>query len=181
MLTTPVIRLSFSGSLSEFFSIQICLMKFVLLFLGKTRERYIQAGIRDYAQRLNRYLPVDLVVLKEKTRPSMTDAQQKALEGRLLLERCGAGAMKVALDARGQQPDSLELAKIVGGWEMRGVKKVVFLIGGPLGLAPEVLDQADFVLSLSRLTFTHELSRMLLLEQLYRAFSIKAGHRYHRE
>jgi len=155
-------------------------MKFVFLFLGKTREKYIDTGIRDHAKRLGRYLSVEIVVLKEKIIPSLTHDQQKERDGRLLLSRCKSGVIKVALDARGRQPDSMELADMVGGWERSGLGSVVFLIGGHLGLAPGVLQEADVVLSLSRLTFTHEMSRLILLEQLYRACSIRAGHTYHR-
>ncbi len=155
-------------------------MKIVLLFLGKTREKYIETGIANYLKRLERYVSANIMVLKDKSNPSLPEDKQKAREAGVLLEKSAGSAMRVALDPRGRQPDSFALAQMITDWEMRGIKSVSFLIGGHLGLAPKVLEEADVTLSLSRLTFTHEMTRLLLLEQLYRAYSIKAGHNYHK-
>ncbi len=155
-------------------------MKFVFLFLGKTRNRYLDAGIRDYADRLARYAGVELVVLREKHGHRGTDEQILLQDAEQLLARTPRGAMVVALDPSGRQPDSEELAQLVADWQERGRRQVCFLIGGHLGLHHRVLERADLVLSLSRLTFTHEMARLILLEQLYRAWTIRAGHNYHR-
>jgi len=155
-------------------------VKFVFLFPGKTREKYLDAGIRDYAGRLARYVGVELVVLKEKHSHRGPAEQIRRRDAQQLLARTGARGLVVALDPAGRQVDSEELAHLVTGWEDRGAREIFFLIGGHLGLHETVLRRADLVLALSRLTFTHEMSRLILLEQLYRAWTIKAGHNYHR-
>ncbi|MEA3548613.1 MAG: 23S rRNA (pseudouridine(1915)-N(3))-methyltransferase RlmH [Thermodesulfobacteriota bacterium] len=154
-------------------------MKLELLFLGKTRESYLRAGIDDYHSRLRHYAKTNIVVLKEK-KGSGTVAQQKKEEGRRLLARGGKASFLVALDQKGKQISSEELAQLVNKWEMRGLGTVCFLIGGPFGLSEEVLKKADFILSFSKMTLTHEMARLLLLEQLYRAYSIKFGTNYHK-
>jgi len=101
-------------------------------------------------------------------------------EGGQLLEASREASLRVALAPAGRELTSEELSRLLGEWEMQGQRMVSFLVGGHAGLDPEVVGQSGMVLSLSRMTFTHELSRLLLLEQLYRAWSIKAGHVYHR-
>ena len=155
-------------------------MRFELLFLGKTRETYLAAGIADYTKRLRRYTATDIKVLKEK-KPQKGEPENLLIEreSEILLQNA-QGPCLVCLDRTGKQLDSLELAARIEQWEMQGQKKITFIIGGHLGLSPAVLSQADLVFSLSRLTLTHEMSRLLLLEQLYRACTIKAGEKYHK-
>ncbi len=155
-------------------------MRLELLFLGKTKEKYLAAGIDDYAKRLSRYLKVEIKTLKERK-------AKKGLPENLLIEKeseklmqNSQGSYLVCLDRTGKQMDSLELAKQMERWEMQGIKKISFAIGGHLGLSSAILDKADLVLSFSPMTFTHEMSRLLLLEQLYRACTIKAGEKYHK-
>lgn len=155
-------------------------MKLVFLFLGKTREKYLDAAISDYAERLRRYVPVEIVVLKEKYNRNAADAVVKKTGSDLLLARCEENSFKVALDLSGKQHDSTGLANMVQGWQDRGLQRVYFLIGGHLGLDKKVVEVADVVWSLSKLTFTHEMTRMLILEQLYRACTINAGQKYHK-
>ncbi|MCI5145372.1 MAG: 23S rRNA (pseudouridine(1915)-N(3))-methyltransferase RlmH, partial [Candidatus Electrothrix sp. AR3] len=113
---------------------------------------------------------------------SKNDAEQviMAREAEQLLAHAAASSLKVALDPTGTEHTSEALAKLLVGWEDRGVQQVCFLIGGHLGLDKQVRQQADQIWSLSQLTFTHEMTRFILLEQLYRACSIKAGHNYHK-
>lgn len=159
-------------------------MKIILPFLGKTKEQYLAAGIDDYAGRLRRYAQLDLPVLKEKKNAAKEDtARQQIEEGQILLgslPQLGGATKVVALAPAGQQLSSEDLADLLCRWEDQGVREIAFLIGGPTGLAPELVQKADYVLSLSRMTFTHEMARLLVLEQLYRAFSIKAGTGYHK-
>ena len=154
-------------------------MKLIVPFLGKTKESYLEHGIRDYAERLGRYLSLELKVLKEpgKNEP---DTVLMAREADLLLAQAASASLTVALDPAGREFSSEELAAALANWEQRGLQTVCFLIGGHLGLDARVRQQAGLVWSLSRLTFTHEMSRFILLEQLYRACSIKAGHKYHK-
>ncbi len=155
-------------------------MRFEFLYLGKTKESYLAAGIADYTKRLTRYIPADIRVLKE-TRIKKGDSEklQVEKESEFLLQHAHESYI-VCLDRTGRQMDSLELARQVENWEMQGQKKITFIIGGPLGLSPKIIEKADLVLSLSPMTFTHEMSRLLLMEQLYRACTIKAGEKYHK-
>lgn len=155
-------------------------MKFLIPLLGKTREGYLEAGVRDYACRLGRFATVELPIIKERHGRKDPEEVMKQIEADLLLERSSNAGIRVALDSSGTSPDSKDLAGLLTGWEDRGVGTVCFLIGGHLGLHPSLLARADMILSLSSLTFTHEMARMILLEQLYRACTIKAGHNYHK-
>lgn len=154
-------------------------MRFLIPFLGKTKESYLEQGIRDYAERLGRYVPVDIKVLKEPGKHE-PDAVLMAREGDLLLAQAAGSALTVALDPAGREQTSEEMAAALAAWEDRGLHTICFLIGGHLGLDERVRRQAGQLWSLSRLTFTHEMSRFILLEQLYRACSIKTGHKYHK-
>lgn len=154
-------------------------MRLELIFPGKTKESYLKRGIDDFAERLSRYVKLDFKIIKDRSGSGdMTRAVQ--LEGKLLLENCSKSSYMVALDPGGRQLSSEEFAGTVGKWEVEGRQIVSFVIGGPEGLSALVLDKADLLLSLSRMTFTHEMARLLLLEQLYRAYSIKAGTKYHK-
>lgn len=156
-------------------------MKIILPHLGKTKEQYLAAGIDDFAGRLRRFVPLDLPVLKEKKNAAKEDtARLQNEEAQILLGSVPPSARIVALAPLGQQLSSEELADLICRWEDQGVREIAFLIGGPTGLAAELVQKADYVLSLSRMTFTHEMARLLVLEQLYRAFSIKAGTGYHK-
>ncbi|MDR2551047.1 MAG: 23S rRNA (pseudouridine(1915)-N(3))-methyltransferase RlmH [Desulfobulbus sp.] len=155
-------------------------MRFLIPLVGKTREPYLNAGIRDYANRLSHFVPVALPVLRERHGRREPDEAIKAAEAAPLLEQAAAAGLCVALDPGGMSPDSHELAGLLTQWEERGIGTVCFLIGGHLGLHRSVLARANVVMSLSRLTFTHEMTRLILLEQLYRACTIKAGQKYHK-
>jgi len=155
-------------------------MKHELLFLGKTKEPFLADGIDEYAARLGHYTAVGIEILKEKRKPGQDEAALVATEGAQILAAVRPGALVVALDGGGQALSSLELAALLSRWEERGVKLVNYLLGGHLGLADSVLLRADFCLSLSKLTFTHGMARLILLEQLYRAYTIKAGEKYHK-
>lgn len=155
-------------------------MRFELLFLGKTKESYLAAGISDYLVRLNRYTATEIRILKEgKVKKNEPENLLVERESDMLLKNV-QGSYLVCLDRTGKQLDSLELADQIEKWELQGQKKVTFIIGGPLGLSQTILARADLVLSLSRLTLTHEMSRLLLLEQLYRAGTIRVGEKYHK-
>ncbi|GAB4335314.1 MAG: 23S rRNA (pseudouridine(1915)-N(3))-methyltransferase RlmH [Desulfobulbaceae bacterium] len=154
-------------------------MKFVFPFLGKTREDFLAAGIREYTKRLRRFVGVEIVELKTRSPKGIPEDTFKLQEAELLLARIPQQGHVVALDGSGAQIDSPGLAAWIESWERDGAQNVFFLIGGHLGLHGSVLERADQVLSLSRLTFTHEMCRLFLLEQLYRAWMIRTGRRYH--
>jgi len=155
-------------------------MKIILPFLGKTKEKYLDQAIQDYAGRLRRYLPLEIKVLKSRYAKNDADQIVMAREAEQLLDHSASAILTVALDPTGREQTSEEIAEALEVWEDRGIQTVCFLIGGHLGLDQQVRQQADRIWSLSRLTFTHEMTRFILLEQLYRACSIKAGHNYHK-
>jgi len=155
-------------------------MKIELPFLGKTKERYIQEGINDYHLRLSHYVSVEIKPIKSKMAKSRDENSLKNSESVLIDQNVSAGTHRIALDSCGKLLSSEELSSMLSNLEGRGVKRVSFIIGGPLGLAEEQINKADSVISLSRMTFTHDMVRMILLEQLYRAYTIKAGEKYHK-
>ena len=155
-------------------------MRIELVFLGKTREKYLAEGIEDFTKRLSRYTRLEIKTIKDKQhQKKLSEKQAKESEGRDLLAAVNSSLL-VCLDRAGKQIDSEGLASQINKWEMQSQKSVCFLIGGPLGFAPAVLKKADLVLSLSPMTFTHEMTRLLVLEQLYRAYTINAGEKYHK-
>ncbi|MCI5140261.1 MAG: 23S rRNA (pseudouridine(1915)-N(3))-methyltransferase RlmH [Candidatus Electrothrix sp. ATG1] len=154
-------------------------MKILIPFIGKTKEKYLDQAIQDYTGRLQRYLPVEIKVLKSRFGKNDADRVIMAREAEQLLPHAASASLTVALDPAGREQTSEEVAAALRSWEDRGVQTLCFLIGGHLGLDEKVRQQADQIWSLSRLTFTHEMTRFILLEQLYRACSIKAGHNYH--
>ncbi len=154
-------------------------MKHELLFLGKTKDRLIAENIEEYNARLKHYTVLSISILKEKKKRKH-NSSLKEEEGDLLLRSIPRGALIVALDSRGIQLTSESFSKKIENWEIRGTKQVSYLIGGPDGLSQKVTDSADLLLSLSRMTFTHDMVRLFLIEQLYRAYTIKAGEKYHK-
>ena len=123
---------------------------------------------------------MELVEIKVKNSSARSDSEIKAQESSQLDRRATEGSYRIALDSRGQQLSSEKFAALITELENRAVKNVSFIIGGPLGLAEEQLHKADLVLSLSTMTFTHDMTRLILLEQIYRAYTIKAGTSYHK-
>lgn len=157
-------------------------MKLEFLFLGKTREQYLAQGIADFSKRLSHYVPAEIKILKDVRRGKKNVSEDKiiALEGEALLGAVARNSIPVVLDVTGKLLTSEEVAGKFAKWEGQGVKNISFLIGGPMGLSPAVLKAANFIWSLSSLTFTHEMARLVLLEQVYRAYTIKAGEKYHK-
>ncbi len=155
-------------------------MKIELLLLGKTKEAYLQQGVDDFANRLASYNAVELIEIRPRKQGGKNAAQVMEYESELLEQRIRPGSYRVVLDGRGTSYSSEDFAEFISALEDRAVKTLSFIIGGPLGLAPAQRERADTILSLSAMTFTHDMVRLLLLEQLYRAFTIKAGSRYHK-
>jgi 23S rRNA (pseudouridine1915-N3)-methyltransferase len=156
-------------------------VRFEFIFLGKTREEFLAAGIDHFLKRLQHYVAAEVKIIKEKKWSSQEEEEKiKEEEGRLLLARISRPSLVVALDRGGRQLSSEELPALLSKWQNEGQRCVSFLIGGPLGLPSQLVAEADAVLALSRMTFTHEMARLLLIEQLYRAFTIMAGSGYHK-
>jgi 23S rRNA (pseudouridine1915-N3)-methyltransferase len=156
-------------------------VKLRLVAAGARLPAWVNAGFAEYARRLPPETPLELVEIAI-VRKRAQGAAGRAIrdEGARMLKAAPPGAWVVALDVRGRAVDTAALAKWWAG-RLRDGRDVVFLIGGPDGLAPQCLERADERLALSPLTFPHGLARVLLAEQLYRAMSLLKGHPYHRE
>ena len=159
-------------------------MKITVISVGKIKEKYFTGAIEEYAKRLSRYCKLDLIeVPDEKTPDGVSEdleLQIKEKEGERILQKIPDGAFVVALAIDGKMLDSEELAGQMERWNVGGISHVVFLIGGSLGLAPTVLKRADYKLSFSKMTFPHQLMRVILLEQVYRSFRIRNHEPYHK-
>lgn len=147
-------------------------MKFRIVWTGKTRDARLRALVADYTERLSHFVRCEVTELKELGHTDKTGIDR---ETKRISDALRPASLTVLLDPEGAQWTSQELAAQVRSWEGTGVKEVAFVIGGPNGLAPELMTRADKRWSLSRLTLTHEMARVLLLEQLYRAFTIVHG------
>lgn len=157
-------------------------MKLTALFVGKTTDKHIQALIDDYTSRLRHYLPFDIVVIPElRNTKHLSEEQQKQAEGELILRNLQPGDSLVLLDEHGRELRSIELAEWVEKRQHTVSRRLVLAIGGPYGFSADVYARADDKLSLSRLTFSHQMVRLFLVEQLYRAQTIIRGEPYHHE
>ena len=159
-------------------------MKITVISVGKIKEKYFTGAIEEYAKRLSRYCKLDLIEVPDEKTPDGAseglELQIKEKEGERILQKIPDGAFVVALAIDGKMLDSEELAGQMERWNVGGISHVVFLIGGSLGLAPMVLKRADYKLSFSKMTFPHQLMRVILLEQVYRSFRIRNHEPYHK-
>jgi 23S rRNA (pseudouridine1915-N3)-methyltransferase len=152
------------------------------LWVEKTKLAWMREGIEFYQKRLERYVRLSVKEVPGSADLSACNVQAGVkTEGAALLRAIPKGSLVVALDVRGDVLDSPGLARLLSAWETAGHSHLCFIVGGAYGLSQEVLQRAHRRLSLSSLTFTHDMSRLILMEQLYRAYSIKAGSPYHHE
>lgn len=150
--------------------------------VGRTQSDYLVTGIDNYIKRIGRYMPMEFKVIPDiKASRSLSEAQQKEQEGRQMLAALMPGDVAILLDERGQQYTSREFAGLVDRYALQSVKRLVFIIGGPYGFSKEVYDRADSLLSLSKMTFSHEMVRLFFVEQIYRAMTILRGEPYHHD
>ncbi len=159
-------------------------MKITLVTVGKIKEKYLEAAIAEYAKRLSRYCRLEIVQVADEKTPDRAgealEAQIKEKEGERILAHIKDGACVVALAIDGKMLSSEELAGFIGDLGVKGQSHIQFVIGGSLGLADSVLRRADYKLSFSRMTFPHQLMRVILLEQVYRSYRIISGEPYHK-
>lgn len=157
-------------------------MKVTLIVLGKTKGPYLPVGIEDYRQRIVRYLPFELVVVPDvRILRGVRQEEQMEREADGLLRQLHEGDYVVLLDEHGREWTSLEFAARINKRMSLSPHRLVFMIGGPYGFAKRVYERADEQLSLSRLTFSHQMVRLIFLEQLYRACTILHHEPYHHE
>lgn len=159
-------------------------MNIGIISIGKLKEKYLKQGIDEYLKRLGPYAKVEIIELADEKAPeNLSEAemeQVKKAEGDKILAKVSPDTHVIALAIDGKQQSSEELAKTIDQLATYGKSKIAFVIGGSLGLSDEVLRRADAKLSFSRMTFPHQLMRLILLEQIYRAFKINRGEPYHK-
>ena len=159
-------------------------MKLRVICVGRLKEKFYTDAVNEFKKRLSRFAEVEIVELADEKAPEkLSDAeleQIKLAEGRRILGKLADGETVVALDIRGVQLSSTELAEKLKNLMLEGKSRIAFIIGGSNGLSSEVLTRADFKLSFSKMTFSHQIFRIMLVEQLYRAFKIINNEPYHK-
>lgn len=154
-------------------------MKITILAIGKKHDPKLLAAVNDYSERLSHYTSFEWKLVESKLTTSMSEAQIREVESKLLLSSFEPGSLIVLLDETGRQLNSMQLSQRMQTYMNQGIKRVTFVIGGAYGASDELKNRADFVLSLSELVFPHQHVRLILVEQLYRAHTILAGEKYH--
>lgn len=157
-------------------------MKITLLVVGKTTDKHIVALVDEYMARLKHYVPVEIEVIPElRQTKSLTEEQQKEQEASLIIGRILPGDRVVLLDEHGTERRSVEFAAWMQKRMLSGTKRLLCIVGGPYGFAPSVYARADEKISLSQMTLSHQMIRLLFVEQVYRAMTILNGEPYHHE
>lgn len=157
------------------------IMKTLLILVGKTVNKHFIAGIQDYTERINHYMPFEIMTLPElKNTKKLTEEQQKAMEGDSILKLVQPSDTVALMDEHGKEFRSVEYAKWIEQ-KRTTARRLVFIIGGPYGFSPEVYARANELISLSKMTFSHQMVRLIFTEQLYRACTIIKGEPYHHE
>ncbi|MFT5970702.1 MAG: 23S rRNA (pseudouridine1915-N3)-methyltransferase [Flavobacteriales bacterium] len=157
-------------------------MKLCLLFVGKTDADYIKKGYEVYEKRLSHYLPSETIVIPDlKKVKSLSENQQKELEGQAILNQLKPTDKLVLLDEKGKDFTSIKFAEFMQKEMNAGLKRLVLVIGGPYGFSDAVYQKAQGKISLSKMTFSHQMVRMFLIEQVYRAMTILKNEPYHHE
>ncbi len=155
-------------------------MQIELLVIGKTNADYLQTGISDYLARLKHYVPFLLTVIPDiKNAKSLSQDQLKVKEGELLLKTVDKSDWLVLMDENGRVFSSVEFSDYLQNQMLTGRKKLIFLIGGAYGFSQDVYQRANAKVSLSKMTFSHQMVRLIFVEQLYRAMTILKGEPYH--
>lgn len=156
-------------------------MKITLILVGKTADKLYIEGIKDYADRINHYIPFDIKTIPElKNCKNLSEQQQKDKEGELILKNIDKKSFITLLDEHGKELRSMEFASWIEN-KQQTTRHLTFVIGGPYGFSQAVYDRADNKLSLSRMTFSHQMARLIFTEQLYRACAIIKKEPYHHE
>lgn len=157
-------------------------MNIKLLAIGKTDHKALQTLIDEYSKRLSFYIKFDLDIVPDiKNAKNMSESQQKQKEGEQILAKLSASDHLILLDENGKSYSSLQFADVLQKKMNAGIKSLVFVIGGPYGFSEEVYQKAHAKLSLSAMTFSHQMVRLFMIEQLYRGFTILRNEPYHHQ
>jgi len=159
-------------------------MNISIISVGKIKEKYLKLGIEEFSKRLSKYCKLELVELEDEKCPENLSPKDmlivKEKEGKKILSKVKNNSYVLALAIDGKNLSSEELADTISKLAVRGNSHITFIIGGSLGLSDEVLNRADYKLSFSKMTFPHQLMKLILLEQVYRAFRINNNEPYHK-
>ena len=157
-------------------------MKIKLLLIGKTDSDILSKGVDDYLKRLKHYIPFEMSIIPDlKNTKNLTESQQKQKEGELILNFIKSGDFVVLLDEKGKEYTSVEFSGFMEKQMISGLKNLIFIVGGPYGFSDEVYKKCNSKISLSRMTFSHQMVRLIFTEQLYRAMTIIKGEPYHHQ
>ncbi len=157
-------------------------MKIFLLVIGKTDETYLQNGIEIFLKRIPHYIAFEMKVLPDlKNSKNLSEDQQKEKEGELIIQQLAPADEIILLDENGTETSSVEFARFLEKKMISGIKRLVFVIGGPYGFSATLYSRANTKLSLSKMTFSHQMVRLIFAEQLYRAMTILKGEPYHHQ
>lgn len=157
-------------------------MKISLLVIGKTDEAYLQKGLEIFLKRIPHYAPFEMKVIPDiKNAKNLSGEQQKDKEGELILQHILPSDEMYLLDENGLEVSSVDFARFLEKKMLSGIKRMVFVIGGPYGFSGSVYSRAIGKISLSKMTFSHQMVRLIFAEQLYRAFTILKGEPYHHQ
>ncbi len=159
-------------------------MKITILTVGKIKEKFFEQAVAEYSKRLSRYCKLEIIQVADEKTPDgaseTVEEQIKEKEGNRILSQIKEDAYVIALAIEGKMLDSVELSEKLEKLGISGVSHIVIVIGGSLGLSKEVMQRADFSLSFSKMTFPHQLMRVIALEQIYRAYRIMNHQPYHK-
>ena len=158
-------------------------MKITLITVGKIKEKYLRDAIAEYSKRLSRYCKLEIIeVADEKTPDHASDVVENTIrdkEAERIMKYVKEDTYVITLEINGKLLSSEELSEKINHLGIQGTSHITFIIGGSIGLGKEVLARSDYALSFSKMTFTHQMIRLLLIEQIYRAFKISRGEKYH--
>lgn len=159
-------------------------MNITIISVGKLKEKYLKQAVEEYSKRLQRYCKLDIIELNDEKTPdnaSPKEEQQiKEKEGQAILKAIKDNSFVIALDLKGKMLSSEEFASFIQDSNTRGISSFTLIIGGSLGLSQEIINRANYKLCFSKMTFPHQLFRVMLLEQIYRGFRIIGGEPYHK-
>ena len=159
-------------------------MNIKIIGVGKIKEKYMQRGILEYSKRLSRYCNLEIIEVDDEKAPENLSEKEKNIikskEGDRILSKISPNSYIISLVIDGKKLSSEELSKKIETLMVEGIDDITFVIGGSLGLSKEVIDRSNFKLSFSKMTFPHQLMRLILLEQVYRGFRIMRGEPYHK-
>ena len=157
-------------------------MKITLLVVGKTEDKYLIEGIEKYLSRLKHYIGFTLLVIPDvKNTKNLTEAQQKSKEAELILKQISNPDTVILMDEKGKKYTSVQFSDYLNKQMIGSVQQLTFIIGGPYGFDESIYNRANGLISLSDMTFSHQMIRLFFTEQLYRAFTILKGEPYHHE